>query len=223
MCGVVAAFNPNGVDMIVFRKLLVQSMVRGQHATGVSWFEDDEIKTLKEPIRANLFELPKVNTTAIIGHCRYSTSDLEYNQPIAGDDYAIAHNGVVSQLPPEDWAGAYGFNVTGKNDTELLLRSFEHDLHPLQAFPKASIAAAMICNESDGAELGFFRNGQRPLWYEYDEDDNVCWVASTRDIFIRSGLGVNPQRCEAGHHYRVTIKSGYMAYQFVEGFEDLQP
>ena len=223
MCGVIAAFNPNGVDMIAFRKLLVQSMVRGQHATGVSWVEDDVIKTFKEPVKASLFKLPTIKTVAVIGHCRYSTSDLEFNQPIAGEDHAIAHNGVVSQLPPEDWEEAYGFKVTGKNDTELLVRAFEHDLHPLEAFPKASIAAAMLANEREGPELGFFRNGQRPLWYDYEDDDNICWVASTEDIFRRAGISNHPKRCEAGHHYRITTKTGYMAYQFAEGFEDLQP
>lgn len=223
MCGVVAAFNPAGVDMIAFRKLLVQSMVRGQHATGISWFEDGQIKTIKNPVKATLFEIPQIKTVAIIGHCRYSTSDLEFNQPIAGKDYAIAHNGVVSQLPPEDWKQAYGFDVEGKNDTELLLRAFEHDLHPLEAFPTASIAAALLLNESNGPELGFFRNGQRPLWFDYEDDDNICFVASTEDIFRRADICQNPRRCEAGHHYRITEKNGYMAYQFADGFEDLQP
>ena len=223
MCGVVAGFDPNGVDMIAFRKLLLQSMVRGQHATGVSWFENGKIRTIKDAVKANLFEMPKIETIAIIGHCRYSTSDLQYNQPISGKDFAIAHNGVVTQAPPEEWEERFALQVTGKNDTELLLKAFEVDLHPLQAFPHASMACAMVLNETDGAELGFFRNGQRPLWYDYEDDDNRCWVASTKDIFVRAEITDHPKRCEAGHHYRVTEKNGYMAYQFVEGFEDIQP
>ena len=100
MCGLVAAFNPSDVDMILFRKMMLQAMVRGQHATGISYIEDEKIITIKEPVRASLFPMPTIKTVAIIGHCRYSTSDLEYNQPISGEDYSIAHNGVVTQLAP---------------------------------------------------------------------------------------------------------------------------
>jgi hypothetical protein len=39
MCAVIAGYNPNGVDMITFRKLLLQSMERSEGTT-VSWFED---------------------------------------------------------------------------------------------------------------------------------------------------------------------------------------
>lgn len=223
MCGLVAAFNPNGVDMILFRKMMLQAMVRGQHATGISYIEKGKIVTIKEPVKASLFSIPKIETVAVIGHCRYSTSDLEYNQPIAGDGYAIAHNGVVSQLPPEDWEEAYGFKVTGRNDTELLMRSFEHDLHPMEAFPKASIASVLLVLEENGPELGFFRNGQRPLWFDYDDETQACWVASTKDIFDRGGDFHHIQRCKAGEHHRVTNNSGYMSYKFIDEFEDLQP
>tara|TARA_R110001632_G_scaffold41717_1_gene105206 strand:- start:1360 stop:2031 length:672 start_codon:yes stop_codon:yes gene_type:complete len=223
MCGIVAAFNPNGVDMILFRKMMLQAMVRGQHATGISYIEEGKIVTIKKPVKANLFQMPNINTVAIVGHCRYSTSDLEYNQPISGEGYSIAHNGVVSQLPSDDWEEAYGFKATGKNDTELLIRAFEHDLHPMEAFPNASIAAALLVLEVNGPELGFFRNGQRPLWFDYDEETEACWVASTKDIFDRAGDFHHIQRCKAGEHHRVTNKSGYMSYKFIDGFEDLQP
>jgi len=223
MCGIVAAFDPNGVDMILFRKMLLQAMIRGQHATGISYFEDGIIKTIKEPVKASLFEIPTIKTVAIIGHCRYSTSDLEYNQPIAGEDYSIAHNGVVTQLPPEEWEEFYGFETTGRNDTELLLLAFEKDLHPMEAFPNASISCALLVAEGNGEELGFFRNGQRPLWYDYDDETGACYVASTEDIFNRSGDFHHLTRCKAGEHHRVTIKTGHMAYAMVEGFEDLQP
>ncbi len=223
MCGLVAAFNPNGVDMILFRKMMLQAMVRGQHATGISYIEKGKIVTIKEPVKASLFQIPNINTVAIIGHCRYSTSDLEYNQPISGDDYSIAHNGVVTQLPPEDWEECIGFKTTGRNDTELLMRAFEHDLHPLEAFPHASISCALLALESNGPELGFFRNGQRPLWFDYDDESQACYVASTQDIFHRSGDFSHIKRCNAGEHHRVTLKTGYAAYKFIEGFEDLQP
>ena len=56
----------------------------------------------------------------MIGHCRYSTSDLQYNQPIYNDDYSIAHNGVVSQEMPERWKELYGYDCKTKNDSELI-------------------------------------------------------------------------------------------------------
>lgn len=223
MCGIVASHNPNGVNMIVFRRLMMEAMIRGQHATGISYVDGDQVVTIKNPVKASLFELPTIKTTAIIGHCRYSTSDLEYNQPIAEQDFAIAHNGVVTQLPPDDWEEAFGFRCTGRNDTELLLRAFEHDVHPLEAFPRASIAAAFITIDRNGPELNFFRNGQRPLWYSYEDEEEECFVASTRDIFLRAKVEHGPQRCEAGHHYRAVPNVGFMSYQMTAGFEDLQP
>lgn len=223
MCGIVAAYDNNGVDMKLFRKMMLQAMIRGQHATGISYIQDDRVITIKEPVKASLFSMPSIETIAIIGHCRYSTSDLEYNQPISSEHQAIAHNGVVSQLPPEEWEECYGFKTTGKNDTELLLRAFENDLHPLEAFPRSSISSAIISIEADGCEIGFFRNGQRPLWYDYDDETEACYVASTKDIFNRSGDFHHIKRCVAGEHYRITQKTGFMAYKFIEGFEDLQP
>ena len=63
----------------------------------------------------------------------------------------------------------------------------------------------------------------RPLWFDYDEETEACWVASTKDIFDRAGDFHHIQRCKAGEHHRVTNKSGYMSYKFIDGFEDLQP
>lgn len=217
MCGVVAAFNPNGVDMIAFRKLLILSSDEG--VNGISWFQDGEIKTFEEERDASIFKLSTIQTVAVIGHSRCEGSDLEANTPVTGKDHAIAHNGTVSQLPAWDWEQAYGLGVTSENDTDLLVKAFEHDLHPLEAFPKANVAAVMLANEREGPELGYFRNGKPSLWFDYEDDDNCCWVASSENIFRAAGLAKHPKRCEAGHHYRVTTKTGYMAYQFAEGFE----
>ena len=224
MCGVVAAFNPIGVNMDSFIDLLKQSAIRGHHATGISWLEKGMIKSYVKPLKASLFKLPEIKTTAIIGHCRYSTSDLEFNQPIIGEKYAIAHNGVVSQISPECWELVYGLKTTGKNDTELLLRSFEQDCHPLERFPEASMAVATVLTDRYGSEIGFFRNGQRPLWYNYEEEDNVCWVASTKNIFLRTKSleGLIPVKCDAGHHYRVNADNGFMVYDLNVELQDLQ-
>jgi len=202
MCAVIAGFNHNGVDMITFRKLLLQSMENSQETT-ISWFEDKKIRSLKNAEKNDLFELGNVDTPLILAHCRHYMGNFEYNYPMSGEDYAIAHDAEVH--------------------TKSILNTFDLDLHPLQVFPTEPISCAMILNEREGAELGFFRNGYKHLWYDYEDDDNCCWVTTRKDSFAESDITIFPKLCEAGHHYRITEKNGYMAYQFVEGFEETKP
>ena len=57
MCGVLAItideFNEGDHDLI--RGLFQQSMIRGKHATGVSYVKNEIVNTIKEPIPADEF------------------------------------------------------------------------------------------------------------------------------------------------------------------------
>jgi glutamine phosphoribosylpyrophosphate amidotransferase len=228
MCGVLAItideFNEGDHDLI--RGLFRQSMIRGKHATGVSYVKNEIVNTIKEPIPADEF-IKKQNLNSwrnedgnlyCIGHIRYSTSDLNYNQPMASDELSIVHNGVITQEPKERWRNLFGFETETANDSELILRQLESGKgHPLKTFRPASMAVCTIDNDK---VITAFRNEERPLYYY--SDSRMTIFASTADILKRAGLN-NIEKTEM---YRV-----YMAADFTlmsigmsvpDNIEDLQ-
>lgn len=193
MCGVlgitIADFNER--DYGTIRSLFQQSMIRGKHATGVSYVKGGKVHTIKEPIPADEF-IQKQNLETwrnedgnlyCIGHIRYSTSDLRYNQPFATDELGIVHNGVISQEPPSSWVEKYGYETETANDSELILRAMEKNENPLAVFNPASMAVCVIHSDK---RLTAYRNNERPLYYYSDE--RVTIFASTKDILSRSGF-----------------------------------
>jgi glutamine phosphoribosylpyrophosphate amidotransferase len=193
MCGVlgITIKNFSAKDYDLVRSLFIQSMIRGKHATGVSYVKNGIVNTIKESIPADQFIMNQNledwknedGHLYCVGHIRYSTSDLRYNQPISSDKLSIAHNGVISQEPHETWETKYKLKTETSNDSELVLRAMEEDLNPLQHFEPASMA---VCALYDDKRIIAYRNGERPLYYSYN--DNVILFASTADILKRSGL-----------------------------------
>ena len=193
MCGVLAItikdFNERDHDLV--RGLFQQSMIRGKHATGVSYVKNDRVNTIKDPIpAAEWINQQDLNSWRnedgnlyCIGHIRYSTSDLRYNQPMATDKLSIVHNGVISQEPKELWSEIFGLETETANDSELILRQLEKGSHPLIKFHPASMAVCTIDNEK---VITAFRNEERPLYYYFDSRMTI--FASTADILKRSGL-----------------------------------
>jgi len=194
MCGVLAItidnFNEGDHDLV--RGLFQQSMIRGKHATGVSYVKNEMINTIKEPIPADEFiKTQDLNSWRnedgnlyCIGHIRYSTSDLNYNQPMASDKLSIVHNGVITQEPKELWRKSFGFETETANDSELILRQLESGKgHPLKTFRPASMAVCTIDNDK---VITAFRNEERPLYYY--SDSRMTIFASTADILKRAGL-----------------------------------
>lgn len=183
MCAVIGIDGMVSVDLV--KNLFVESQIRGRHATGVSYWKEGKVHTIKEPISAEEF-IEKHNpedwfdygSLTMIGHCRYSTSDLEYNQPIANDEKAVVHNGVITQEMPEKWEELYGYKCETRNDSELLFHSW--DLHK---WPDASIAAIFL---SEG-RIEWGRNGKRPLWISWNNDEGII-ITSTKDVAERVGL-----------------------------------
>ena len=37
MCAIVGAFSKTKVDIVLFQKVMLQSMIRGKHASGIAW------------------------------------------------------------------------------------------------------------------------------------------------------------------------------------------
>lgn len=189
MCSVIGAViqNPTDKDFETLRNVFFESKIRGMHATGLSYLKGGKIITYKEPVPADRFsklnELKEmVNDDGIlylIGHCRYSTSDLLYNQPIANEEHSVVHNGVITQELPENWKRLFNYECETKNDSELVL----HSDSPLEEYEDASMA---VCELTNDKKLLAYRNGKRPLYLT--SLVNGVIITSTADIPRRAGI-----------------------------------
>ena len=182
MCAVVGAYSKDKVNLESFQRVIVQSMIRGKHASGIAWNDNGKLAYRVISGSANFLEFKGIETNMIIGHARYSTSDLNYNQPITSDKIAIVHNGVISQENPDTWKAIYGYDFKTRNDSEIILRSYENNKHPLHLTGSMS---TIILDLTTKPTMLFFRNEQRPLYYSTDDG---IFVASTKNILERSGF-----------------------------------
>jgi len=191
MCSVIGALiqNPTPKDFEIIRNIFVESKIRGMHATGMSVIVKDKVLTFKEPVPADQFRKldnleEMVNDDGnlyLIGHCRYSTSDLLYNQPIANEEHSIVHNGVITQELAENWDKIFNYKCETKNDSELVL----HSESPLEEYQDASMA---VCELSSEKKLLAYRNGKRPLYLT--SLSNGIIITSTADIPKRAGIRI---------------------------------
>jgi len=113
MCGIIGVYlneiTESQKKKII--KLILESGIRGVHATGLSYLKDGKIITYSDHISSkNFLEGKSLDSSLdsngglyMIAHTRYSTSDLRYNQPIGDDKMVICHNGVISQEPPKNY------------------------------------------------------------------------------------------------------------------------
>ena len=222
MCGVIG-ISMLKADLNLIKKVFQESMIRGKHATGVSYLKGGVINTIKDGIPVSEF-LDKYDfedfvdsdgSVTMIGHIRYSTSDLRYNQPFQNGSVSIVHNGVISQEDPSQWV----YKTETANDSELILHAILDNQVPLKRFRPSSMAVVEL--HSNGNLVGY-RNEARPLWYNIIPNGIV--FTSTKDISKRSGL-YNPQRCDMFNQYeynRNTSKISITSYEFKENIKDLQ-
>lgn len=185
MCSVIGAviIRPTNDDFITLERVFHESKIRGMHATGLAYVKDGKVHIEKKPVPADRFPykwhqyLNENGNLYLIGHCRYSTSDLDYNQPLGDDNKAIVHNGVITQELPENWKEIYGYDCITKNDSELVL----HSQNPLQEFNHMSMG---VCELTADRKMRFYRNGKRPIYLTNLE--NGCIITSTKDIAERA-------------------------------------
>ena len=225
MCAIIGAIlkDPRREDFEMLHRVFLESKIRGMHATGISYVKNGEIVTDKRPIPADQFPFKfedYVNEDGnlyLVGHCRYSTSDLEYNQPIANENVSVVHNGVITQELYEDWEVIHGYKCEGKNDTELLLRSLEH-YSPLEHWKDASLA---VCELHVDKKLRVYRNGKRPLYLT--SVPSGCIITSTWNIPERANAGGSPVNLLM-NHYTTFDQNLAMTIEKVDiaGAKDLQ-
>lgn len=204
MCAVIGAIlqKPSQADWEEIQKVFLESSIRGLHATGASFLLhwNEGITTFIEPVSAEKFIQIHLNKPVenflnadgnlyMIGHCRYSTSDLEYNQPIYNNKYSVVHNGVVSQEMPEKWKDLYGYECFTKNDSELILKCITASKSPLEEFPDSSMAVVEL---HENKKLRFYRNGKRPIYINRTPSGYI--MTSTEDIALRSKITPMPVR-----------------------------
>lgn len=223
MCGVIGVSlnNVTPKDISTVEEVFNQTMIRGKHATGISYIKDGKTNTIKKGVPVTEF-LKDIDINEfinedgglyLIGHIRYSTSDIKYNQPFSNDDLSIAHNGVLSQEDPSEWK----YECETANDSEMILKSYESGKNPLQDFMKKSMAVVTV---KSNKSLTCYRNHERPLWYS-DLDNGIIFT-STKDIAKRSGLN-NTKKCDMFVEY--TYKGNTLEKQpilYDETIEDLQ-
>lgn len=191
MCGIIGftSTKVSDSDLQILKRVMIESRIRGKHASGIAWWDGSSIKSRVLPIPIDqLLDNFDLHSTisgghvSLIAHARYSTSDIKYNQPLIGEDIAIAHNGVITQSEPENWEKTFGYKCRTCNDSELLLKALENHDDPYEVFPDSSIAAVIL----DKGNVKFIRNGVRPLWCGQIGKGIV--YASTYDILNRAGV-----------------------------------
>jgi len=190
MCGVVGAkiSSPKNSDIELLKRVFLETEIRGKHASGVAWFNGKDISIVSKPITISeflkdfSFEQCIVNDElSLIGHIRYSTSDLKFNQPIGDNEFCIVHNGVISQEGPENWDKRYSYKT--RNDTEILWNCLKNNRNYNEDYKGCSVSVVSL--DKDG-NISNSRNGLRPQWKGTLENGYI--IASTRNILKRAGF-----------------------------------
>jgi len=226
MCAIIGAYieNPSSLDLVMLADAFRESSIRGLHATGVSWVRGGQIHTHIESVSASKlldhFTLSScVNEDGnlyLIGHCRYSTSDLNYNQPLWNENISIVHNGVITQEMPENWERIYGYKCKTRNDSELIVHTLQAGKSPLIEFSNASMAVVELYKEK---RLRFYRNGKRPIYFTSLRNGGI--ITSTKDIAIRADLH-DPVEIGMNQYVTIAPKTFVKEYVHINDAKDLQ-
>ena len=219
MCAIIGLVSRQ-IDVKLIKNLFYESSIRGLHATGLSYVQDGKVHTIKEPVPAREFKaldhiedfVNEDGSLYMVGHCRYSTSDLRFNQPISDASLSLVHNGVISQELPENWESLYGIKTKTQNDTELLFHRHENVFEDWQ---DSSISAIELRNDKS---LRFYRNGRRPLFIT-EHPGNIT-ITSTRDIVARVYGKASVQKTTPGTYYK--FKEGQISELHDGRINDLQ-
>lgn len=203
MCSVIGAIikEPRAEDFLMLHRVFLESKIRGMHATGISYVKHGKIITDKRPVPADQFPfnfpsyLNEDGSLYLIGHCRYSTSDLEFNQPFANENLSVVHNGVITQELPEKWKELYGYDCETKNDSELILHTAEDCISPLLRWKDSSLGVIELHVDK---VIRFYRNGKRPLYLTNISNGSI--ITSTADVPKRAEVPGFPINTLMNHY-----------------------
>jgi glucosamine 6-phosphate synthetase-like amidotransferase/phosphosugar isomerase protein len=203
MCGLVGyyCFGTERPDRAEFERMMISCQVRGTHATGVAWLDDDGTPNIiKSGIPAKQFiktaefkalELPRV----LMAHTRYGTKggahDNKNNHPLYDKGgLVIAHNGIVRN---DDLIfERKGYQRDGQVDSEVILRVVAQyiDKGITKAAKSTSIidgsfAVSMLSRRHPDKLILFAHDN--PIELAYDKDKDILYYGSTRTI-INAGF-----------------------------------
>lgn len=194
MCAIVGFIskNPSAEAILTLKRLFIESKIRGMHAYGYAAIEGKPQLQKSNQLKPLLDSIGK--PTALIGHCRYSTSgdymDMNNNQPIAHGSEYLAFNGVIDMRTKPEMEKAYGITMSCDNDGEIMLQT-KNRLGLLGM--NISFAGLFL----DGKQVTFMRNLNRPAYIAHKHD--AVYIGSTADIMKRAML--NPEPLEAYKEY----------------------
>lgn len=204
----------------LFTRLMEESQVRGKHASGIAWVERERLWVHKEPVpsrtlvRTAWWQGVKAHApTAIVGHCRYSTSGdwaaNTNNQPLASARLALVHNGLVSMAERGRVEQQYKVRLRTANDSEVLLRRVEKAqgdvAKALEAVYRVEAPIFALGLLDAGGGLRVVRDHLRPLWLFRIEALGLTGFASTKDIVDRALKGL-------GLRYKAWAAEPYVVY-----------
>jgi glutamine phosphoribosylpyrophosphate amidotransferase len=214
MCGVIGVSldNVTPYQVSLVRRVMKETQIRGLHASGVAYHDGRNLVCTKlaSPIteladRIHWEAVAYTGNLKMIAHARYSTSDMEFHQPLGDEEMYIAHNGVITQEPPETWRETYGYDFNTRNDSEILLQKLSKEGEAssvINGLNGSSIAFVSI--DRDGIVSGY-RNTLRPLWRT--QLSNGFILTSTKDIMMRASEGIwIPEKVEptgSGQDYQI--------------------
>lgn len=189
MCAIIGATNGYKTDIIL--NIFKNSRIRGLHSFGYSYIDNNCIKTDKFLLYEEFVEsFLKIKPASFISHFRYSTSgdwnDHNNNQPINIGDFSSAFNGVIDMRSKSEMEIEYNINMITENDGEIALRYYADSENKLIDLIKNNqrTYAGIIINKT--GDIIAIRNDNRPLYIH--KDNNTSYIASTKDIFTRSGI-----------------------------------
>lgn len=190
MCGIVGySGQVNAYDKFV--RLCQESCVRGVHAFGIAYIQDNQIVVYKSNYFNDLIlHIPNPIPSKIVFHNRYSTSGdhevMANNQPIYKYGEALVFNGTIDMGTKSEMERRYNVALDTCNDGELALIDAHND-NKFRLLENTWVTFAGIYMKPDGT-MTAYRNSMRPLWRHYD--NGGCFITSTLDIAKRSGIDV---------------------------------
>lgn len=204
MCGIIGVSLTDVTmgDVFLVQRIMKETQIRGMHASGVAHHNGVRLlcNTSPRPISELADSLQWDAMTysrdlKMIAHARYSTSDMEFHQPLGDSTMYMAHNGVITQEPPEKWEDIYDYNFNTRNDSEILLNEIQRRSTPNDVVASlAGSSIAVVTINSNGIVSGY-RNSLRPLWIT--ELRNGFIYTSTKDIMVRASHGeLTPTKIE---------------------------
>jgi hypothetical protein len=233
--------------------LLLQSKIRGLHATGAAATVGEEIRVLKAALPAQKFlRMPEWAAfcdplpASMILHTRYSTSgdwhNAQNNQPLLTENLALVHNGIVSMGTKGEMEQAYAVQLRAENDSEIILRNIEHHLtqglnvpasiyaglHDVHRVQPPIFACGLLFRTE---EMYCFRDHVRPLYMFELPTLKLKGFCSTQDIFRRALQSASLQgakyalhRCEPYVVYNLGSREKFpMSFRYPDDHKYTRP